>query len=139
VRPILEYGAVCWNPYNGGQVGALDRLQKRATKFANTNQTGWGILVEPTMVARLCALYKAYTGGRAWKAIGDRLSRSCYLSREHHKRKIGTRKQRTDIGKYAFLSRTIINWNKLTADLLSSFPCNLNTFRKRLKEVITNK
>jgi len=34
VRPILEYGAVCWDPYRG-QVSALNRVQKRATKFAN--------------------------------------------------------------------------------------------------------
>jgi len=30
VRPILEYGAVCWDPYREGQVSALNRVQKRA-------------------------------------------------------------------------------------------------------------
>ena len=25
VRPILEYGAACWDPYREGQVRALDR------------------------------------------------------------------------------------------------------------------
>jgi len=41
VRPILEYGAVCWDPYREGQVGALSRVQKRAAKFAkNINQSG---------------------------------------------------------------------------------------------------
>jgi len=35
VRPILEYGAVCWDPYREGQVSALNRMQKRAAKFAN--------------------------------------------------------------------------------------------------------
>jgi len=34
-RPILEYGAVCWDPYREGQVSALNRVQKRAVKFAN--------------------------------------------------------------------------------------------------------
>jgi len=39
VRPILEYGAVCWDPYREGQVSALNRVQKRAAKFANnTNE-----------------------------------------------------------------------------------------------------
>jgi hypothetical protein len=70
VRPILEYGAVCWDPYKGGQVGSSVRLQKRAASFANRNRTGWETLAEPRMVARLCALYKAYTGERAWKAKG---------------------------------------------------------------------
>jgi len=34
VRLILEYGAVCWDPYREGQLSALNRLQKRAAKFA---------------------------------------------------------------------------------------------------------
>jgi hypothetical protein len=91
------------------------------------------------MVFRLCALFKAHAGRRAWKATGVRLLRPCYLSREDHSLKIRSRKQRTDIGKYSFVNRTIINWNQLPADLLASFPCKLNTFRKRVKKVVTNK
>jgi hypothetical protein len=114
-------------------------LQKRAAKFANRDRMGWETLAERRMVARLYALYKAYRGGRAWKAIGYRLSRPCYLTREDHNRKTRTRKQRTDIGKHSFVNRTIINWNQLSADLLASFPCNLNTFRKRVRKAVTNK
>ena len=42
VRPILEYGAVCWDPYREGQITALDRVQKKAAKFAHkrTVRTG---------------------------------------------------------------------------------------------------
>ena len=32
VRPILEYGAVCWDLYREGQISALDRVQKKAAK-----------------------------------------------------------------------------------------------------------
>jgi hypothetical protein len=35
VRPILEYGAVCWDPYREGQINALDQVEKKATKFAH--------------------------------------------------------------------------------------------------------
>jgi hypothetical protein len=91
------------------------------------------------MVSRLCVLFKAYTGRRARKAIGGRLLRPCYLSREDHNRKITSRKQRTDIGKYSFVNRIIINWNQLSTDILASLPCKLNTFRKRVKKVVTNK
>jgi hypothetical protein len=73
------------------------------------------------------------------KLLGGRLLRPCYLSREDHNQKIRSRKQRTDIGKYLFINRVIINWNQLPADLLASFPCKLNTFRKRLKIVVTSK
>jgi len=55
----------------------------------------------------MCALYKAYTGERAWKAIGDRLQSPSYLIRVDHHWKIRARKQRTDIGKYSFVNRYI--------------------------------
>jgi hypothetical protein len=32
---ILEYGAACWDPYREGQIIALDRVRKKATKFAH--------------------------------------------------------------------------------------------------------
>jgi len=35
VRPIFEYGAACWDPYREGQISALDRVQKKAAKFAH--------------------------------------------------------------------------------------------------------
>ena len=34
VRPILEYGAACWDPYREGQTRELDRVQRKADKFA---------------------------------------------------------------------------------------------------------
>jgi len=84
---ILEYGAVCCDPYREGQVSALNRVQKRVTKFANNvNESGWEALAQHRLIARMCALFKAYTKGRAWRAIGDKLLKPCYLSREAHNR-----------------------------------------------------
>jgi len=61
------------------------------------------------------------------------------LSTEDHNRKIRTRKQRTDAGKYSFVNSTIKSWNQLPVSLLASFPCKPNTFRKRVKNVVTSK
>ena len=76
---------------------------------------------------------------RKLKAIGNRLLKPFYLSRDDHNRKIRTRKQRTDAGKYSFVNRTIRSWNQLPAGLLASFPCKINTFRKGVKNVVTSK
>jgi hypothetical protein len=38
-----------------------------------------------------------------------------------------------------FVNRTIKSWNQLPANLLASFSCKLNTFRKRVKNVVTRK
>ena len=74
VRPILEYVAACWDPYREGQIRELDRVQRKAGKFAqNTNAVMGksGVAKE----ARLCAMYKAYRGERAWEEIRYRLER----------------------------------------------------------------
>ena len=130
---------MCWDPYRG-QVSALSRVEKRAAKFANNkNESGWETLAQCRLIARICALFKGYTGGRAWKATGDRLLKLCYLSRNDHNGKIRTRKQRKDVGKYSVVNRTIKSCNQLPTALLASFPCELNTFRKRVKNVVTSK
>ena len=61
-----------WGPYREGQVSALNRVQKRAAKFANNkNESGWENLAQRRLIDRICAHYKAYIGRPAWKAIGD--------------------------------------------------------------------
>jgi len=36
------------------------------------------------LLSRICGLFKAYSGERAWKAIGDRLQRPNYLRMVDH-------------------------------------------------------
>ena len=108
VRPILEYGATCWDPYREGQIHALDRVQKKVAKFAHlTNESNWETLSQRRKISRICALFKAYSGERAWKAVSDRIQKPNYMSRVDHAQKIRSRRQRTDIGKYFFVNRTI--------------------------------
>ena len=132
VRLILEYGAACWDPYREGQISALDRVQKKAAKFAHhKNSPIWETLVSRRKLSRTCALFKAYSGERTWKPIGDRLERPHYLSRVDHEREIRSRRQRTDIGKFSFVNRTIQHWNQLPAEVLGILPCKPITFIKR--------
>jgi hypothetical protein len=87
VHQILEYGAACWDPYREGQIRALYRVQKKGAKFAHhTNSPNWETLVSRRKLSRICALFKAYSGDRTWKAIGDRLQQPHYLSTVDHKR-----------------------------------------------------
>src|SRR5215510_4151314 len=60
----------------------------------------------------------------------------CIL-RVDHNQKIRNRRQRTDIGKYSFVNRTIEHWNQLPAEILEPLPCNSTTFRKRVRKVIS--
>jgi hypothetical protein len=136
-RPILEYGAACWDPYREGQITALDRVQKKEAKFAyHTNSSNWENLASHRKLSRICALFTSYSGVRAWKTIGERLKRPHYLSRVDHERKIRSRRQRTDIGKYSFVNRTIEGWNQLTAEVLGTIPCKQNTLKKSVRKAI---
>jgi hypothetical protein len=54
----------------------------------------------------------------------------------NHNRKIRSRKQKTDIGKYSFVNRTIQVWNQLPADVLGTLSCKPSNFRKRVRKVI---
>jgi len=74
VSPILQHGAACWDPCREGEINALDRVQKEAAQFTNhTKDSDWETLAQRRTIARLCALFKAYSGERAWKAIRYRL------------------------------------------------------------------
>ena len=130
VPPILEYGAVCWDPCRG-HINALDRVQKKAAQFTDpTKDSDCETLDQLRTIASLYAPFEAYCGEPAWKAIRDRLRRPYYFSRVDHVRKLRDRKQRTDIGKCSFVSRTIKNWNQLPAEGL------VKIFRKRVREAI---
>jgi hypothetical protein len=87
-------------------------------------------------LSRICALFKAYNGKRAWKPIGDRLKRPHYRSRVDNEWKISSRRQRTDIGKYSFVNRTIQLWNQLPAVVLGNLPCKQITFKKRVRKTV---
>ena len=59
----------------------LDRVQKKAAKSAyHTNSLNWENLASRRKLSRICALFKAYSGEWAWKAIGDRFQWPQYLS-----------------------------------------------------------
>jgi hypothetical protein len=86
----------CRDRDTAGQINALDRVQNKASEFAHQrNDLNWETLTERRKIARICAVFKAYTEERAWKAISDRLQKPYYQSRVHRDRKIRSRKQNT--------------------------------------------
>ena len=62
-RVQKKYGAACWDPCREGQINALDRVQKKSAQFKNhTNFSDWETLAQLRTIARLCALFKATLG-----------------------------------------------------------------------------
>jgi len=125
VCPSFEYGSACCDLCRG-QINALAQVQQKAAQFTiHMKDCDWETLAERRAIARLCALFKAYCGERAWEAICDRVRGPHCLSRVDHVRKIRVRKQRTDIGNYSFINRTIKNCNQIPAEALGFSFVNL--------------
>jgi len=145
VRPILENGKVCWDPYREYQIRALDRVLNKAAKFAHhSGGSEWEPLAKGRTIARMCAPYKAYTGDRSWRVIGDRLQAPSYLSRVayyyyyYYYWKIRARKQRTDVGKYSFVNRSITYWNKLPEGAIGASHGKTRIFEMTIRKVKTS-
>jgi len=84
----------------------------------------------------MCAL-KAYTGERAWNAIGNRLQAPSYLRCVDHYCKTIARKQRTGIGKCFCVNRSITDWNKLPEGAIGTFHGKTHIFKTRVRKVKT--
>jgi hypothetical protein len=83
----------------------------------------------------MCALYKAYTGERAWKTIWVRLQAPSYLSRVDHPWKIRATKKITDIGKYSFVNRSITDWKQLSERAIGISHGKTHIFKTSVRKV----
>jgi len=67
--------------------------------------------------------------------IGDRLQAPSYISRVDHYWKIRTRKQRTEIGKYSFVNRSITDWNHLPEGVIGTSQGKKHIFKTGIRKV----
>ena len=75
VRPILEYGCVVWDPHHRSDIDRLEKIQKRAARFATNNynfehggtkanmeKLGWKPLEERRAAVKVNMFFKARVG-----------------------------------------------------------------------------
>ncbi|KAJ4431971.1 hypothetical protein ANN_20580 [Periplaneta americana] len=106
VRPLMEYGTTCWDPYRTYQINSLERIQYRAAKFVKgkredgndkIKELKWETLENRCRKTRITSLYRAHLGQKAWVDITARLEKPTYYGRNDHDFKIKCRKQKTDV------------------------------------------
>ncbi|KAJ4426545.1 hypothetical protein ANN_27359 [Periplaneta americana] len=109
VRPLMEYGTTCWDPYRIYQINSLERIQYRAAKFVKgkredgndtIKELKWETLENRRRKTRITSLYRAHLGQKAWVDITARLEKPTYYGRNDHDFKIKCRKQKTDVVKF---------------------------------------
>ena len=121
IRPTLEYASVVWDPYTKANVQQLEKVQRRAARFATGNHTdytpgavtgllkdlGWDTLERRQTRNRLSMFYKIQHGQAEVTTEniipGDKRTRG-----RHRIREIPSSK---DYHRYSFFPRTIRQWN----------------------------
>jgi hypothetical protein len=127
VRPHLEYASGAWDPHTAKNINSLEMVQRRAARFVKrdyrrttsasslTDGLGWSTLSSRRKSSRLCSFYKAYNRlspisldhlVQPSRSTRSSVDGSCFLTLSSH----------TDVYKYSFFTRTIIDWNALSSD-----------------------
>jgi len=147
VRPHLEYASAAWDPYTARDISQLDKVQRRAARFAKNNykwtqsvsqltlELGWQPLDQRRRNARLTLLYKSIHGSAS--VPSDHLRQP-----SRHTRQCGTDtfiplSSRTNAYIYSFFPRTVSEWNALPDPVRSSAP-STESFRAALHRSSTS-
>lgn len=132
IRPILEYASEVWDPHQQYLINNIELIQNRAARFvlnaysrgqsvtAMKRELNWQPLLNRRKCFRLKLLHSIY-----YDQCG--IDKTQYLLPPHfisrrldHSRKIRPFTSKTDIYKYSFFPCTILNWNQLPEEIVST-------------------
>ena len=124
VRPILEYAGTVWNPNCLYLENDIERVQKRAGRFAMNNYSfeegsmtsimnklGWTQLKQRRQENRLILLHKRFNG-YANIPISE-INQSKRKQRKWHNQQFQIPHARTDTFKDSFIPIALKDWNQL--------------------------
>ena len=143
VKPNLEYCASVWNPHTKQAINKLEMVQRRAARYAfndyrNTSsvtdmlsQLQWDTLESRRTKIQLVMFFKIMNNLVDIPSV-DYITPASTRTRSNNSKKILQYHTRTDVLKYSFFPRTILNWNLLPAAVadtpdLVSFKRGLST------------
>ena len=125
VRSSLEYACSVWDPKTQGNIDQLEKVQRRAARFVQSDydyksivtemitKLSWDSLQVRRQAYRLGIFYKIHYGLVALGAAQLGMQRQQRASRHTHSLAYEVPLSRTNYYMYSFVSRTIRNWNNL--------------------------
>ena len=142
VRPQLEYASQVWSPYTKGKIKALERVQRRATKFIlkcdltypeRLAKLGLLPLEFRREVLDLCLFFKCLNGYIDFDIQSYVSFKSYKYDMRNTEAILAKGRFRTDVLKFSFFNRIVNLWNGLpvairTIDRLSFFSKKVNQF-----------
>jgi hypothetical protein len=132
VRPHLEYASSIWDPYTSTLIKKMEMVQRRAARFARgcySREPGtvtallqdleWQSLEIRRKLNRLAIFYKA-TNNQIALNIPDYIRKPLRKSRQYHESKYTQLSTSTSYYQNSFFPRTIVDWNKLPANVIDA-------------------
>lgn len=137
VRPKLEYCSSIWDPHQQKYVAKIEMVQRRAARFvknihhrhstgpqpsvtAMVNQLGWTPLKDRRYNNRIALLYKVNNNLIEVPAEYHPVPNNNRASRRVHKQQYVRLRAENDCFKYAFIPRTIVDWNELPSSIVEA-------------------
>ena len=112
----MEYACPAWDPYRTRDITLLESVQHRPSTSASAllNQLEWPPLKEHRQQARLTLFSKALTNDSVISL--SHLSHPSRTTRTLEETRFIPISTRTDVYKFAFIPRTILDWNSVSPD-----------------------
>ena len=134
VRPILEYASIVWDPHTKTDIQKLEMVQRRAARFVAGNykrtegtvtriieNLGWPTLEQRRKEARQIAMFKIQHHEIAIPVPHYIHAQNINSqTRQYHPMKFRVLGPSTNVYKYSYFPRTILEWNGLPPSLLDS-------------------
>ena len=131
VRPIMEYAAVAWDPYQLNNICALEKIQRRAARWVMNDYNryssvsdmlhnlNWQSLQLRRRISRLWMFYKAVHHLTAL-SIPQCFLPTNFPTRNHHQYHYIIPSARTSSYQNSFYPRTIKEWNQLSISVIEA-------------------
>ena len=147
-RPILEYGSTAWDPYRMYQKSWIEKIQRRATRFATKtysrqegcvtqalNHLNWPLLEHRRKVNRLTLMYKTLHGQAAINIPPYVKHKTVMKTRNSDPMKFIPIQTSCDEYKYSFWPRTINDWNSLPPNIINM--TSISNFKAAVNDYIS--
>ena len=122
VRPLLEYASSAWDPHTDQLVNEIEKVQRRAARFVLSDyhnyepgsitkmleKLGWKTLQQRRKTDRLNLFNKALNNLAALQFM-ELIKEPSRYTRHMHSKHFITISTRTNVYKFSFLPRTIVN------------------------------
>ncbi len=142
-RPLVEYASCAWDPHTERNTHKIEMVQRRAARFVSnryhntssvTDMLGtlkWPSLQDRRRKSRLVLLYKAINEKTALPTGPEYLPRSRRQTRNSRKGAFIPYSPSTNVFKFSFYPRTLVDWNKLPLEITGSN--SVEAFRRGLQ------